>query len=142
MANISMGQSSAGPGATASQSVATDETGDLIASDKVEGTAVYSRSGERLSELQNFMVGKRSGKVAYAVMSFGGFLGMGESYHPLPWDVLTYDPNQGGYVVDLDRRRLEGAPRYTSDRQPDWSDRQYGWGIDKYYGLPPYPWND
>jgi hypothetical protein len=61
-----------------------DETGDLIASNKVEGTAVYNRQGERLGTVHNFMVNKRSGQVAYAVMSFGGFLGIGESYHPLP----------------------------------------------------------
>ena len=62
---------------------ATNETGDLIASDKVEGTAVYDRNGTKLGSVYNFMVEKRSGHVAYAVMSFGGFLGMGSSYHPL-----------------------------------------------------------
>jgi hypothetical protein len=69
---------------TGAGSVATDGTDRLIASDKVEGTAVYNRQGERLGEVYNFMVDKRSGRVAYAVMSFGGFLGMGQSYHPLP----------------------------------------------------------
>ena len=73
----------------------TDETGDLIASDKVEGTAVYNRQREHMGTVKNFMVNKRSGQVAYAVMSFGGFLGMGESYHPLPWKVLTYDTGMG-----------------------------------------------
>src|SRR5690242_8118538 len=89
---------------------ATDETSDLIASNKVEGTAVYNTNGERLGTVYNFMVNKRSGQVAYAVMSFGGFLGIGESYHPLPWRALTYDTRQGGYVVDISRERLEGAP--------------------------------
>jgi hypothetical protein len=89
--------------------VATEETDRLIASDKVEGTAVYNQ-GERLGTVYNLMIDKYTGQVAYAVMSFGGFLGMGESYHPLPWKVLTYDTRQGGYVVDLDRSRLEGAP--------------------------------
>src|SRR3546814_13916098 len=69
----------------------TDETNRLIASNKVEGTAVYNRQGERLGSVYNFMVNKREGTVEYAVMSFGGFLGIGESYHPLPWKVLTYD---------------------------------------------------
>jgi hypothetical protein len=64
------------------------------------------------------MVDKISGHVAYAVMSFGGFLGIGESYHPLPWRVLKYDIRQGGYIVDLDRRRLEGAPSYTASISP------------------------
>ena len=95
-----------------SRSVATNETWDLIASDKVEGTAVYDRNGERLGSVYNFMVGKRSGQVAYAVMSFGGWLGMGESYHPLPWNTLTYDTDLGGYVVNLDKDRLRNAPSH------------------------------
>src|SRR3954464_7748725 len=107
------GSTSSTVGATASSSsVETDESHDLIASNKVEGTAVYNRSGERLGEVYNFMVGKRSGKVAYAVMSFGGFLGIGETYHPLPWDVLTYDTKIGGYLVDIDKNSLQGAPSY------------------------------
>ena len=95
-------------------SVATDETNRLIASDKVEGTAVYNRQGERLGSVYNFMVDKRSGQVEYAVMSFGGFLGIGDSYHPLPWKALKYDTSMGGYVVDLDRNRLQRAPSYAS----------------------------
>ena len=79
---------------------------------RVEGTAVYNRQGERLGTVHNFMVDKSTGQVAYAVMSFGGFLGMGESYHPLPWRVLNYDTRQGGFVIDLDRSRLEEAPSY------------------------------
>ena len=75
--------------------VAADETGRLIASNKVEGTAVYNREGERLGSVYNFMVDKVSGQVAYAVMSFGGFLGIGDSYHPLPWKSLTYDTEHG-----------------------------------------------
>src|SRR5690349_23425855 len=111
----------------------TDETSDLIASNKVEGTAVYSRDGERLGSVYNFMVNKRSGQVAYAVMSFGGFLGIGESYHPLPWNALTYDPNQGGYVVDVSRQRLEGSPSYTSPEARDWSDPNYGRRVSDYW---------
>jgi hypothetical protein len=107
---------------TGSSSVATDETDRLIASNKVEGTAVYNRKGERLGEVYNFMVDKRSGQVAYAVMSFGGFLGMGQSHHPLPWKVLTYDTGLGGYVVDLDRDRLQNAPSYVASETPNWSD--------------------
>jgi len=77
-------------------SAATDETDQLISSTKVEGTAVYNRQGERLGTVASFMVDKRSGQVAYAVMSFGGFLGLGKSCHPLPWHVLSYDTGRGG----------------------------------------------
>ena len=118
--------------------VATDETDRLISSDKVVGTPVYNRQTEHLGSVYNLMLDKHSGQVAYAVMSFGGFLGIGESYHPLPWRVLTYDPRQGGYVVDLDRRRLETAPSYTSSTAPNWSDRTYGHRVDDFYGVPPY----
>jgi hypothetical protein len=119
--------------ATQYDSVATDETGDLISSDKVEGTAVYNRPGDKLGSIHTVMIDKRSGKVAYAVMSFGGFLGIGDRYHPLPWNVLTYDPRQGGYVVDLDRSMLEGAPSYSTSEMPDWSDREWSRQVQDYY---------
>jgi hypothetical protein len=126
------------PSRTGSGSIATDETDRLIASNKVEGTAVYNRKGERLGDVYNFMVDKRSGQVEYAVMSFGGFLGIGESYHPLPWRVLDYDTRMGGYVVDLDEEKLRGAPSYRRDENPDWSDREWGTRVHSYYNVPPY----
>jgi PRC-barrel domain len=126
------------PTTTAAGTVATDETDRLISSDKVVGTAVYNRRGEHLGSVYNLMIDKHSGQVAYAVMSFGGFLGMGESYHPLPWRVLTYDTRLGGYVVDLDRGRLEAAPSYTSSTPPNWSDRTYAHRVDEFYGVAPY----
>lgn len=112
-----------------------NESHRLIASDKVEGTAVYNRQGEKLGSVYNFMVDKRSGQVEYAVMSFGGFLGMGDRYHPLPWRVLTYDTNQGGYVIDLDKRALEGAPSYEPGQEPSY-DRSYDEEVYRYYHLP------
>ena len=117
----------------AMNNIETDESDRLIASNKVDGTAVYNRNGDRLGSVYNFMVGKRSGKVEYAVMSFGGFLGMGEEYHPLPWDQLTYDTDKGGYVVDLDKSKLEGAPRYKAGQEPSF-DRDYGRQVYDYYG--------
>jgi hypothetical protein len=119
-----------------SENVPIDETNRLIASNKVEGTAVYSRQGERLGQVYNFMVDKYSGQVAYAVMSFGGFLGIGESYHPLPWEALDYDVNMGGFVVELDRSQLEGAPYYGRDEDPWASDPDYGRNVHSYYGYP------
>jgi hypothetical protein len=112
--------------------VAIDETPRLIASSKVEGTAVYNRQGEHLGAVYNFMVDKFTGQVGYVVMSFGGILGIGESYHPLPWRSLTYDTRLGGYVVDLDRDRLENAPRYGSGEDP-FADPDYGRRLDDYY---------
>src|SRR5271157_4713362 len=68
--------------------------GRLIAASKVNGTTVYNRAGEKLGSIYDVMLAKGSGKAEYAVMSFGGFLGIGDRYHPLPWDALTYDPVQ------------------------------------------------
>ena len=114
--------------------IATDETRNLISADKVVGTTVYNRQGENLGSVYGLMLNKLNGQVAYAIMSFGGFLGIGESYHPLPWRVLSYDTNLGGYVVDIDRNRLEAAPHYTTANQPDWT--TYGDRVDAYYMVP------
>lgn len=121
--------------AFASDVVEQDETHDMISSEKVDGTVVYNRDGERLGSIHHFMVGKRDGRVRYAVLSFGGLFGMGERYHPLPWDVLTYDTEKGGYVVDMDKERLQGAPSYERDQEPIY-DRAYGQTVYGYYGVP------
>jgi len=118
--------------------VATDEINRLIASNKVEDTAVYNRDGEKLGSIYNFMVDKRSGQVEYAVLQFGGLFGLGSDYYPLPWNVLTYETDQGGYVVDLDKTVLEKAPRYASDSEPAF-DRDYGREVHGYYGVN-YPY--
>ena len=119
---------------TDSKIITRDETRDLISSDKVEGTAVYNRKGEKLGMISNFMVGKRNGRVEYAVLSFGGLFGMGERNYPLPWDVLTYDPDQEGYVVDLDKDRLKEAPSYERGSDPTY-DRTFGEQVYGYYGI-------
>lgn len=118
--------------------IATDETNRLIASNKVEGTNVYNAQREKLGSIYNFMVEKRSGKVEYAVLQFGGLFGLGSDYYPLPWDVLTYDTEQGGYVVNLDKSVLENAPRYASDSEPAF-DRNYGREVYGHYGVD-YPY--
>ncbi len=108
----------------------------LIASDRVEGTAVYNRAGDRLGTVRRFLVDKRSGQAAYAEMAFGGFLGLGEDVHPLPWERLDYDPAKGGYVVDLTEDQLRAAPRYGHDeRRP--IDDEYDAHVRSYYGLLP-----
>jgi PRC-barrel domain len=115
--------------------VAVNETDRLISSDKVEGTAVYNRAGESLGSVYTIMIDKYSGQVEYAVMSFGGFLGIGDRYHPLPWKSLTYDTSLSGYVVDVSREQLEGAPSYARDETP-WSAPGYGRSVSDYYGVP------
>ena len=116
--------------------IAVEETTRLISSNKVEGTAVYNQQGERLGTIENLMVDKYDGHVSYAVMSFGGFIGIGESYYPLPWRKLTYSPQMGGYVVDLDARILDNAPRYATSQEPTW-DRDYTGRVDQFWMIPP-----
>ena len=113
----------------------SDTRGRLIAASKVNGSTVYNPAGEKLGSVYDVMLDKRSGKAEYAIMSFGGFLGIGDSYHPLPWQALNYDERQGGYVVNLDRSRLEGAPSYRSSDASLWDDPTYGRRIDEYYHL-------
>lgn len=114
-----------------------DETQRLIASDKVEGTAVYNREGERLGTVRNFMVDKQTGKADYAVLEFGGFFGLGSDHYPLPWDMLDYDTAKGGYVIDITKEQLNEAPRYRDTDTPEYTD-DYGRTVYGYYGLS-YP---
>ena len=93
-----------------------DHRHELISSLRVEGTPVYSRSDERLGSIHSLMIEKRSGKVAYAVLSFGGIFGLGEHVHPVPWEVLNYDVGLDAYVVDLTREELEKAPTLHLDQ--------------------------
>jgi hypothetical protein len=116
----------------------SQETASLIGSDKVEGTPVYRPSGERVGQIERVMIDKMSGKVAYAVMSFGGFMGIGEDYYPLPWSLLTFDQKVGGYVIDITQEQLKGAPKYSKHESWDWSDHERGKRIYNYYGEPPY----
>jgi PRC-barrel domain len=117
---------------------AAQETGKLISAVKVEGTNVYSTLGDTLGAIHDLMIDKATGKVAYALMSFGGFLGIGNRYHPLPWSLLKYDTNLGGYVVNLDKQRLEGAQAYDVGTEPAWGDRSYEGDIHEIYGVGPY----
>lgn len=112
----------------------TYETRDLISSDRVEGTVVYNPQGERLGTISRFMVDKRTGKAHYAVMQFGGVFGLGSDYYPLPWEILTYQPDQGGYVVDISKEQLDNAPHYDENAAPDYS-QEYNRHIYAHYGL-------
>ena len=112
-------------------------TGSLIAAGKVDGTTVYNTKGEKLGNVDDIMLDKVSGRAIYAVMSFGGFLGMGESQHPLPWSQLKYDSGMGGYVVNLDKKKLETAPTYDRGAPFEWTP-DYGRKVDKYYDTPSY----
>ncbi|MBL8585626.1 MAG: PRC-barrel domain-containing protein [Bradyrhizobiaceae bacterium] len=112
------------------------ETVSLIGSDKVEGTAVYRADGTKIGRIERVMIEKVSGEVAYAVMSFGGFMGIGEDYYPLPWSALTYNPELDGYEVNVSEEQLKGAPRFTQHETWDWSSPDRAKTLHDYYGTP------
>jgi sporulation protein YlmC with PRC-barrel domain len=107
---------------------------NIISSDKVGGTTVYNVAGEKLGSIDDLMIDRVSGQVKYAVLEFGGFLGMGTDRYPIPWGVLKYDVNKGGYIVPLDKARLEKAPKYTDEKMPTY-DTEYGNRVDTYYDI-------
>lgn len=118
-------------------SLETRETTSLIGSDKVEGTAVYGADQRKIGSLERVMIDKVSGKVAYAVLSFGGFLGMGEDHYPVPWSTLKYDTNLGGYLVNLTKDQLEKAPKYSDSSGWNWN-RESERRVYDYYRTRPY----
>lgn len=113
----------------------SDNKTALIAASTVKGTSVYGASGDKLGSIDDVMLGKRDGTVAYAIMSFGGFLGIGEKYHPLPWDMLDYDTSLGGYRVSLTEEQLKDAPNYGRD---EFSSSNWDRATDDHYGTGTY----
>ncbi|HVR48100.1 MAG TPA: PRC-barrel domain-containing protein [Pseudorhodoferax sp.] len=108
---------------------------NIISSDKVNGTSVYNLNGDKLGSIDTLMIDKLSGQVRYAVMEFGGFLGIGTDRYPLPWNALKYDSNLGGYSVSLAKEQLEQAPKYERSAAPEYTD-EYGRRVYDYYGIP------
>jgi len=108
----------------------------LVSSQDVEGTDVYSRRDRQsIGKIHHLMIDKLSGNVAYADMSFGGLLGIGESHYPVPWNALTYDPALDGFVADITESQIEQAPSYDNAA---WEDRKWETQLHEYYGAPVY----
>jgi hypothetical protein len=116
----------------------TRQPHSLIASDRVEGTPVRRADGQKIGAIQRLMIDKLSGNVAYAVLSFGGFLGMGQRHAPIPWARLSYDRGLGAYRLDLSDEELKQAPAVAADQEFDWGDRRREVEIHNYYRVPPY----
>jgi hypothetical protein len=112
------------------------EFGNLIGSDKVEGTAVYGPDDSKIGSIERVMIDKISGRVSYAVLGFGGFLGLGNDHYPLPWQSLKYDTRLGGYRTGITEDQLRGAPKYSDDSDWNWNDAAGNRGLDDYYGVP------
>jgi hypothetical protein len=111
------------------------ETGSLIGSDKVEGTAVYGANDTKIGSIERVMIDKMSGRVSYAVLSFGGFLGIGDDHYPLPWQSLKYDTNLCGYRTGITETQLKGAPKYSNDNAWNWGDSARTRSVNDYYGV-------
>ena len=113
----------------------------MISSERVEGTSVHGPDGAKIGNIHHLMIEKVSGRVAYAVMSFGGFLGMGKEYYPVPWESLKFDTRIDGYVTDITREQVEGSPDYDRERF-DWNDDDWHRRTHEHYGgsgkLPPW----
>jgi sporulation protein YlmC with PRC-barrel domain len=107
-----------------------------ITATRVTGTPVYDTAGEKLGQVEDIVLTKAEGQAVYAVLSFGGFLGMGQDHYPLPWSILKYDTGRGGYVVDVTREQLEGAPRHGAGEAPEWGDPAWHTRVTDHYSRP------
>jgi hypothetical protein len=110
--------------------------GHLIAAGKVQGARVFNTALEDLGHIDDIMIEKQTGRIAYAILVSGGFLGIGGHHYPLPWEKLRFDPEMSGYIVDIDRSVLEGAPSYAGDAA--WNDDAWTRNIYAYYGVHPF----
>lgn len=108
----------------------------LISSEDVEGTVVYGAGDEKVGEIDHLIIDKLSGRVIYAVMSFGGFLGLAHSHYPVPWAALKYDTGLQGFRTGITEQQLKDAPEFSDD---DWaSDRNWETQTHRHYGVRPY----
>ena len=110
----------------------------LIASDRIEGTAVRRSNGDRIGHIERLMIDKVSGKVSYAILSFGGFLGIGANLVPLPWARMTFSRELDAYQLDISDEELRLAPSFLDNEDFDWGDRALEADVHRYYGVPPY----
>ena len=113
----------------------------LIPADRVNGTDVYNKAGQKLGKIEDVAIEKVSGDVAYAILSFGGLLGIGAKYHPVPWKLLKYDTEKRAYVIPMDKADLEKAPMIDETELSGWSDALSREDIYRYYagyGIGPY----
>jgi sporulation protein YlmC with PRC-barrel domain len=109
---------------------------NAIRASKVQGTTVYNTAGESIGTVEDIVLSKQSNDIMFAVLGFGGFLGIGEKYHPVPWSLLDYDENKGGYVVPMSREILQAAPSYDMNDLTK-NDGQIRDRTNEYYRIVP-----
>ena len=111
---------------------------EVMAADTLEGDKVVNRQGESLGEIEHIMLDVPSGRIAYAVLSFGGVMGIGDKLFAIPWNALTLDADQHCFVLDIDQDRLRNAPGFDKDHWPAMADRNWGEQVFSYYNVRPY----
>src|SRR5664280_1371743 len=115
-----------------------EKTPTVLAADTLTGDKVVNLQKEDLGKIEHLMIDVETGRVAYAVLSFGGFLGMGNKLFALPWSALKLDEDKKCFVLDIDKKKLENAPGFDKDNWPDMADTTWGTEIFSYYGARPY----
>jgi sporulation protein YlmC with PRC-barrel domain len=111
---------------------------ELMGAETLIGNDVYNHKNEDLGDIKEIMLDMRSGKVGYAVLSFGGFLGMGEKLFAVPWNALTLDTKNKRFVLKVEKDRLKGAPGFDKSKWPNMADQSWAKEIHSYYGTTPY----
>jgi sporulation protein YlmC with PRC-barrel domain len=111
---------------------------ELMGADTLVGNDVYNQNGEDLGDIKEIMLNMQNGKVAYAVLSFGGFLGMGDKLFAVPWNALKLDTDNHRFVLSMEKERLENAPGFDKDHWPNMADATWAKSIHDYYGTTPY----
>jgi sporulation protein YlmC with PRC-barrel domain len=106
---------------------------ELMGASTLIGDRVRNTKDEELGDIKEIMLDTRTGKVSYAVLSFGGFLGMGDKLFAVPWDALTLDPTHHGFLLDVEKTRLQDAPGFDKSKWPDMSDPSWAKKIRNYY---------
>lgn len=110
----------------------------LMGADTLIGNDVYNQKAEDLGDIKDIMLNMRTGRVSYAVLSFGGFLGMGEKLFAVPWGALTLDTENKRFVLNVEKDRLKSAPGFDKDKWPNMADASWAEGIHAYYGTKPH----
>ena len=113
----------------------------VLAAGTLTGDSVRNSAGEDLGKLDEIMIDIPTGRVAYAVLSFGGILRMGNKLFAVPWSALRVDEDEKCFVLDMDKTRLENAPGFDKNNWPDMADTSWGSEVFRYYGVTPY-WED
>jgi sporulation protein YlmC with PRC-barrel domain len=110
----------------------------VVAASTLIGNRVLTAAGEELGNIEEIMLDVKSGQIAYAVLSFSGFPGIANKRFPVPWNALQIDPGEQDFVLEIDRKTLEGVPDFDKDNWPDMADLAFGRIVHKHYGTTPY----